>query len=105
MVLFASTSTVTGPAGQIDYVAANEFLNAFAKSRAGGKTRVLALNWGIWTGVGMAAEALADRTGERTTAPRVPISEPMLDDASFDAAGNRVFAARYGCLLYTSRCV
>ena len=61
---------VTGPAGQIDYVAANEFLNAFAKSRAGGKTRVVALNWGIWTGVGMAAEALADRNG----APPAPAS-------------------------------
>jgi NAD(P)-dependent dehydrogenase (short-subunit alcohol dehydrogenase family) len=34
MVLFASTSTVTGPAGQVDYVAANEYLNAYAKSRA-----------------------------------------------------------------------
>lgn len=96
LVLFASTSTVTGPAGQIDYVAANEFLNAFAKSRAGGKTRVLALNWGIWTGVGMAAEALADRTGERPVAPPVPIDAPMLDEATFDASGNRVFTARYG---------
>ncbi len=57
MVLFASTSTATGPAGQVDYVAANEYLNAFARSRAGGKTRVVALNWGIWQGVGMAAKA------------------------------------------------
>jgi hypothetical protein len=40
MVLFASTSTVTGPAGQVDYVAANEYLNAYAKARSGGKTRV-----------------------------------------------------------------
>lgn len=96
MVLFASTSTVTGPVGQIDYVAANEFLNAFARSRAGGKTRVLALNWGIWTGVGMAAKALADRTGDRPPAPRVPIVLPMLAEATFDASGNRLFTARYG---------
>ncbi len=95
MVLFSSTSTVTGPAGQIDYVAANEFLNAYAKSRAGGQTRVIALNWGIWTGVGMAAEALADRT-RRPPAPRVPISAPMLDTATFDATGNRMFTATYG---------
>lgn len=95
LVLFSSTSTVTGPAGQIDYVAANEFLNAFAKSRAGGKTRVVALNWGIWTGVGMAAEALADRTGDRPAAPRLPIAAPMLDESSFDAQGNRIFTARY----------
>ncbi len=94
-VLFSSTSTVTGPAGQIDYVAANEYLNAYAKSRTGGKTRVIALNWGIWTGVGMAAEALADRTG-RPPAPRLPIAAPMLDEATFDANGNRLFTAQYG---------
>ncbi|MFA9231062.1 MAG: SDR family NAD(P)-dependent oxidoreductase, partial [Microgenomates group bacterium] len=94
MVLFSSTSTLTGPVGQIDYVAANEYLNAYAKSRAGGKTKVVALNWGIWTGVGMAAEALADRTG-RPDAPRLPISAPMLDEASFDASGNRMFTANY----------
>lgn len=94
-VLFSSTSTVTGPAGQIDYVAANEYLNAYAKSRAGGKTRVIALNWGIWTGVGMAAEALADRTG-RPDAPRLPIAAPMLDEATFDGKGNRLFTAEYG---------
>lgn len=94
LVLFSSTSTVTGPAGQIDYVAANEYLNAFAKHRAGGKTRVVALNWGIWTGVGMAAEALADRTG-RPEAPRLPIAAPMLDEAGFDRNGNRIFTANY----------
>ncbi|MFN3846207.1 MAG: type I polyketide synthase, partial [Paracoccaceae bacterium] len=95
LVLFSSTSTVTGPAGQIDYVAANEYLNAYAKNRAGDKTKVIALNWGIWQGVGMAAEALADRTG-RPDAPRVPLSAPMLDEAGFDRFGNRVFFARYG---------
>ena len=96
LVLFSSTSTVTGPAGQIDYVAANEFLNAYAKSRQGGKTRVMALNWGIWSGVGMAAEALAERTGDRPAAPRMPIAAPMLDEATFDARGNRMFTASYG---------
>ncbi|MGL6211275.1 MAG: type I polyketide synthase, partial [Paracoccaceae bacterium] len=96
MVLFSSTSTVTGPAGQIDYVAANEYLNAYAKHRAGSKTKVVALNWGIWTGVGMAAEALADRTGDRAQAPQVPLGLPMLDAAGFDRQGNRQFTARYG---------
>ena len=95
LVLFSSTSTLTGPAGQIDYVAANEYLNAWARSRAAGKTRVIALNWGIWTGVGMAADALAERGGTRPPAPQLPITRPMLDEASHDAAGNRMFTARY----------
>jgi thioesterase domain-containing protein/acyl carrier protein len=42
----------------------------------------------------MAAEALADRTA-RPPAPRVPIHAPMLDAATFDAAGNRLFVASY----------
>jgi thioesterase domain-containing protein len=93
MVVFSSTSTFTGPAGQVDYVAANEYLNAWAQARAGGRTRVLALNWGIWTGVGMAAEALADRTGTRPPAPVLPVKRAMLSGASFDAAGARVYSA------------
>lgn len=96
LVLFSSTSTVTGPAGQIDYVAANEYLNAYAKARSGGKTRVVALNWGIWSEVGMAADALAERNGERPVAPSVPITAPMLDEAGFDTQGNRQFTASYG---------
>ncbi|WP_435257491.1 type I polyketide synthase [Thioclava sp. FR2] len=95
MVLFASTSTITGPAGQVDYVAANEYLNAYARHRKGGKTKVVALNWGIWQGVGMAAEALADRVG-RPESPKLPISQPMLDEMGFDKSGNRIFTATYG---------
>ncbi|WP_319825122.1 polyketide synthase [Thalassovita sp.] len=95
MVLFSSSSTVTTPAGQVDYVAANEYLNAFAKARAGGKTRVLAIDWGIWAQVGMAAEAMAARTGSAEPAPELPVKAPLLDWASFDEQGNRVFGADY----------
>ncbi|MDQ2093166.1 type I polyketide synthase [Rhodalgimonas zhirmunskyi] len=94
MVLFSSSSTVTAPAGQVDYVAANEFLNGFAKARgnapSGGKTRVLALNWGIWAEVGMAAEALGLGQAEPDRSTR-PAGQPLLAEASFDGQGNRVF--------------
>ncbi len=93
MALFSSTSTVTAPAGQVDYVAANEFLNAYAKSRQG-QTRVTALGWGIWAEVGMAADAIARRTGT-ADAPRTEVTAPMLDHATFDAQGNRLFEATY----------
>ncbi|WP_112309905.1 type I polyketide synthase, partial [Pseudogemmobacter bohemicus] len=96
LVLFSSTSTVTGPAGQVDYVAANEYLNAFAEARAGGATRVVALDWGIWQGVGMAAESLSDRLGREET-PEVPVRQPMLRRAGFDAAGNRLFTGVVEC--------
>ena len=92
MVLFASTSTVTAPAGQVDYVAANEYLNAFAQSRVGGRTLVLALNWGIWADVGMAAEAVMGRR----PASALPVCAPMLDTATFDANGARLLVAQWG---------
>jgi thioesterase domain-containing protein/NAD(P)-dependent dehydrogenase (short-subunit alcohol dehydrogenase family)/acyl carrier protein len=95
LVLFSSSSTATAPAGQVDYVAANAFLNAFARSRAGGRTRVLALNWGVWSDVGMAAEAVAARTGTGRAAEMEPVDLPLLDAAGFDAEGHRVLAAAW----------
>ncbi len=95
IALFSSTSTVTAPAGQVDYVAANEFLNAFAKSRAGGKTRVVAVNWGIWNEVGMAAETVAARNGGLPEQVETPVDLPLIDSAGFDAQGNRIFHAAY----------
>ncbi len=77
MVLFASTSTATRSAGQVDYVAANDYLNAFAKARAGAKTRVIAVNWGVWADVGMAAEAVGQEPAE--TLPPRAIDAPLLD--------------------------
>lgn len=94
IALFSSSSTVTAPAGQVDYVAANEFLNAFARARTG-RTKVMAINWGIWAEVGMAAEAVAARQGEAPEAPVQPVALPMLDEATFDTQGNRVFHAEY----------
>ncbi|WP_425358956.1 type I polyketide synthase [Antarcticimicrobium luteum] len=95
MVLFSSSSTATRPAGQIDYVAANEYLNAFAAGRQGGATRVMAVDWGVWAQVGMAAEAVAarDKAGHPTARDR--IDQPLLDETGFDAGGNRLFVSVY----------
>ncbi|WP_147114314.1 type I polyketide synthase [Tateyamaria sp. syn59] len=95
MVLFSSSSTATAPAGQVDYVAANEYLNAYAKARAGDKTRVQAIGWGIWADAGMAADAMAARTGASEEAPVLPAGMPLLDQKTFDAAGHRIFTADY----------
>ncbi len=95
LALFASSSTATAPIGQVDYVAANEYLNAYAKSRSADKTTVIAINWGIWADVGMAADAMEARTGATTPAEMIPVNAPMLDHATFDKAGNRIFTATY----------
>lgn len=57
-VVFSSTSTAIAPVGQIDYIAANDYLNAFAAQRnAEQPGRTLAISWGVWNQVGMAAKA------------------------------------------------
>ncbi len=91
MVLCSSTSTVTTPVGQVDYVAANEYLNAYAASRRGGKTRVLALNWGIWQGAGMAANAMAERLGETVDTPS---DQPLFDTSRIDPQGESRLSLR-----------
>lgn len=95
IALFSSSSTQTAPAGQIDYVAANEFLNAYAHARRGDKTKVLAINWGIWADVGMAATALADRIGDSEPVQMAPVHLPLLDETGFDPSGHRIFEASY----------
>jgi acyl transferase domain-containing protein/acyl carrier protein len=57
MVLCSSVNALTGGAGQIDYCAANAFLDAFARHRnAVGGVHTVAVNWGTWAEVGMAVE-------------------------------------------------
>lgn len=82
-VLFSSTSSDTAPAGQVDYVAANAYLNAFADSRAGsGRTQTVAVHWGVWSEVGLAARAT--RSDDAEVAPRSvePADQPLLDTKS-----------------------
>ncbi|TCM49658.1 acyl transferase domain-containing protein [Rhizobium sp. PP-F2F-G48] len=74
VILFSSTSTDTAPAGQVDYVAANAYLNAYAESMSdisGRKTR--AIHWGIWNDVGLAARAVGS---EMRDLDLIPVAGP-----------------------------
>lgn len=52
LVLFGSNGANVGSLGQVDYCAANCFLDAFARDR-GRRRRVLTIDWGAWSEVGM----------------------------------------------------
>ncbi|MET0622970.1 MAG: amino acid adenylation domain-containing protein [Pyrinomonadaceae bacterium] len=58
LALFSSLVSVTGAFGQVDYCAANAFLDAFAgyNSRRYG-TPTVSVNWDTWRDVGMAVKA------------------------------------------------
>jgi hypothetical protein len=49
LALFSSVTSMTGGGpGQVDYCAANAFLDAYAQSRAGEDRLTLAINWSEW---------------------------------------------------------
>ena len=69
MVLFSSISAIAGIPGQVDYAAANAFLDSYAQSRRDDPvTRVISIGWSQWAEVGMAA-MLARRGGSAEEMP------------------------------------
>jgi acyl transferase domain-containing protein/thioesterase domain-containing protein len=66
-VLFSSISSILPPAGQVDYAAANAFLDAFAATR---KSPVIAINWGRWRDLGLGARFLHPLLEHRLSATR-----------------------------------
>jgi len=57
--LCSSVTAIAGGFGQVDYCAANKFLDAYARVATGWRYPVVSLNWGKWLDVGMAAEVTA----------------------------------------------
>ncbi|MFG1900739.1 SDR family NAD(P)-dependent oxidoreductase [Micromonospora carbonacea] len=53
---FSSVASVFPAPGQADYAAANYYLDNLARSRAGGRCHVLALDWVAWKEIGMAVD-------------------------------------------------
>jgi acyl transferase domain-containing protein/thioesterase domain-containing protein/acyl carrier protein len=99
LLLFSSISAFAGLAGQIDYAAANAFLDAYAQSRyAKGDTCTIAVDWSQWQEVGMAAElahqfglaadALADEEG-------VNIGHPLAQQLLVHTRDECVVQARF----------
>jgi acyl transferase domain-containing protein/thioesterase domain-containing protein len=58
LLLFSSISSLAPPPGQVDYAAANSFLDAFALSQPG--VPVTSVNWGLWSDIGI---SVADNFG------------------------------------------
>jgi phthiocerol/phenolphthiocerol synthesis type-I polyketide synthase E len=68
LVLLSSAISLTGGVGQVDYCAANAFLDAFSQERNARGHFTLAINWDVWRDLGMAvaaAAAPARRAGAR----------------------------------------
>ena len=97
VVLFSSAAAVAGPVGQVDYCAANAFLDAFAASRqSSSPTRWMAIDWDDWAEVGMAVE----------TSARLGAEGDGAASQSVDALTHALFSrkeSRAGATAYTAR--
>lgn len=85
-VLCSSLVSIKGVFGQVDYVAANAFLDAFAhyKTTADG-TFTVAINWDAWREVGMAARADRDSLQKSSTsASTLTPAHPLFSNYSRD---------------------
>ncbi|GAB3143133.1 type I polyketide synthase [Micromonospora sonneratiae] len=80
VVLCSSITAVAGGFGQVDYCAANNFLDAYARSGHGWSAPVLSQNWGGWAEVGMAVEtkAPAGFSGVSRDSVTTSVSHPVL---------------------------
>jgi phthiocerol/phenolphthiocerol synthesis type-I polyketide synthase E len=96
MVLCSSTIALAGGLGQVDYCAANSFLDAFAHAAAAaGGPPTVSINWGAWEEVGMAVasgmmggprpESAAPAAGERLDI------HPLLDRCERETAEEAVY--------------
>lgn len=102
MVLFSSTSSWIAPQGQVDYVGANAFLNAYADSmRARDRYPVTAVNWGIWSDAGMVAPAKSSgiESGNIIAGATLePTSHPLFSERHFWRDGVTEKHVVYGVL-------
>jgi phthiocerol/phenolphthiocerol synthesis type-I polyketide synthase E len=80
LVFCSSLSALSGAAGQVDYCAANAFLDAFARWRG---RPVLAVDWDRWKGEGMAHAA----AGRQEVHPLLGVRLDASPDRAVFAAG------------------
>lgn len=94
-VLYSSTSAFTGLAGQVDYAAANAYLDAFAHYQSGlGHCQVASINWPAWKEVGMAA-SIADGSADLVQAAGRPVEHPLLDRCTLENDQETVFSTLF----------
>ena len=97
MLLFSSTSTWLAPAGQVDYVAANDLLNAIAVESGTRGKNVVSVGWGIWNEVGLAAESMRSALVGEQPPPesRTPVEHPLIDAKIDSEKGDAVLSTLY----------
>ncbi|MCK9494483.1 MAG: SDR family NAD(P)-dependent oxidoreductase [Dehalococcoidia bacterium] len=92
-VFCSSTSALLGVPGQVDYVAANAFLDAFAQQQTAlGQRGVISVDWGLWREVGLSARQSVD---DDDIAEVTDADGPVLGTLTSSGEGEFVFETSY----------
>ncbi|MEA2173842.1 MAG: hypothetical protein QOD00_1434 [Blastocatellia bacterium] len=100
-VLCSSLTSVVGGFGQVDYCAANAFMDAYASRRTSqDEGFTVSINWDAWRDVGMAAEAARQqRPLAATESTRAKdVAHPLFDQCLSGAAGSETYITRFSTL-------
>lgn len=76
-VLFSSASSVMGAAGQANYSAANSFLDTLAHARQAQGLPAIAINWGGWQNMGLAANTQVKQGWEKQGISTIPLEQGL----------------------------
>jgi NAD(P)-dependent dehydrogenase (short-subunit alcohol dehydrogenase family)/acyl carrier protein len=99
-VLCSSLTALLGGIGQVDYTAANAFLDAFAWSRAArGDSAVRAIDWDVWREVGMAVET--ELPADLAALRQASLAGGMLSREGVEIFGLALAAASPQCIVST----
>ena len=94
----SSALSVVGPLGQVDYCAANAFLDAYAHDNATRHSALtISINWDAWGEAGMAVEsAAAARSArpEQAVAVGESIDHPLFDTRAVEPAGGDAYVTQ-----------
>jgi len=96
LVLCSSTTAIIGGMGQVDYCAANAFLDAYAHYNTARGIYTISINWDAWQEVGMAVDVAASYgLLESPSAPRKDLAHPLLDTRIQETPSEEVYLTAF----------
>ncbi|HBB36165.1 MAG TPA: beta-ketoacyl synthase [Cyanobacteria bacterium UBA9273] len=96
-VLCSSIVSVQGGFGQVDYCAANSFLDAFARHKnSPNGTLVVSINWNAWQEVGMAVAAAQQLSKPDISQPQFEtVPHPLFDRRIVEGPHQEVYITKF----------
>jgi amino acid adenylation domain-containing protein len=99
MLLCSSVESILGEFGQVDYVAANAFLDVYAQSAVNLKTKVISINWDAWQQVGMAVKS---SSGQKNKAGIIDLETAILPTEGIEVF-DRILASGLAQVVVSTR--